>query len=76
MMCKINFDEDLQFDEMNEEELIRASAPPTKFTNYVQVKFDEKTGGMIGWDTLFKMLEQETVAKAKGLVPDMERAGK
>ena len=64
LMCQINTQADLQFEE-NEEDAIRKSAPPTKFTSYVNVKMDEK-GNVTGWESLFKLLEAEDAAKAKG----------
>ena len=55
--------EDLQFDEAKEQELIRQSAPVRKFESTLSVQIDKKTGTIVGWDSLFKLLEAEDAAK-------------
>jgi hypothetical protein len=43
--------------------LIRKSAPPRKFEQTLSVQIDKKTGTIVGWDSLFKLLEAEDAAK-------------
>lgn len=70
----MNMADDLQFDEAKEQELIRQSAPPRKFEQTLSVQIDKKTGTIIGWDSLFKLLEAEDAAKInKTVIADIDR---
>lgn len=56
---------ELQFDEEKEEEMIRKSKSTRPFEQTVSVKIDAKTGTIVGWDSLFRLIEAEEAAKLK-----------
>ena len=73
----MSMDDDLQFDEAKEQELIRQSAPPRKFEQTLSVQIDKKTGTITGWDSLFKLLEAEDAAKInKTAIDDIGKGAK
>lgn len=63
MLCEMSICSELQFDEEKEEELIRKSAPPQPFEQTLSVKIDTKTGTIVGWESLFKLIEAEEASK-------------
>jgi len=62
MLCEMGMAE-LQFDEEAENELIRKSKSTRPFEQTVSVKIDPKTGTIVGWDSLFKLIEAEEASK-------------
>ena len=43
--------------------MIRKSKSTRPFEQTVSVKIDQKTGTIIGWDSLFKLIEAEEASK-------------
>ena len=65
MLCQMAIDSDLQFDQEKEDEMIRKSKSTRPFEQTVSVKIDAKTGTIVGWDSLFRLIEAEEAAKLK-----------
>ena len=62
----------MQFDEEKENEMIKNSKSTRPFEQTVSVRIDPKTNTIVGWDSLFQLIEAEEAQKLKAAKNDFD----